>query len=135
MRPSIQRSPDVLVLQLNRFSHDNISGASHKVHTRISLDESLLFGNTRYMLRAFVSHSGSTMMNGHYTCVERCGDQWIEYSDARVTPLRGDLAAHDGHATGAYILFYEMQQPLPPPTQLQPTAAAPAAARGAQPQL
>ena len=129
----------MLVLQLLRFSRDNSTGDLYKLRTRISLDESLVFGNTRYTLKTFMSHHGATMMNGHYTCVERRGDQWFEYSDdAQVTPLGGDLAAHAGHATGAYILFYEMQptqQPLPPPTQLQPTAAAPAAARGAQPQL
>ena len=60
-----------------------------------------------YELRAIVSHHGPRCYSGHYTCVERGSEGWVEYDDARVTPLGIDPTAHDEHSRGAYILFYQ----------------------------
>ena len=60
-----------------------------------------------YELRAIVSHHGPRCYSGHYTCVERGSEGWVEYNDERVTPLDIDPTAHDEHSRGAYILFYQ----------------------------
>ena len=60
-----------------------------------------------YELRAVVSHLGQRCYHGHYKCVERDSEGWLEYDDACVTPLGFDPTAHDEHSRGAYILFYQ----------------------------
>jgi ubiquitin C-terminal hydrolase len=60
-----------------------------------------------YELRAVVSHLGQRCYQGHYKCVERDSEGWVEYDDACVTPLGFDPTAHDEHSRGAYILFYQ----------------------------
>jgi ubiquitin carboxyl-terminal hydrolase 5/13 len=57
--------------------------------------------NTKYRLKAFISHKGTSMHCGHYVAHVKVNDRWILFNDNRVV-----LAAEVPIAQG-YVYFYE----------------------------
>ncbi|KAM9208768.1 ubiquitin carboxyl-terminal hydrolase 43 [Dugong dugon] len=64
-----------------------------------------------YDLYAVCNHHGS-LQGGHYTayCRNSLDGQWYSYDDSTVEPLRED----EVNTRGAYILFYQKQNSIPP---------------------
>jgi len=114
---SFFRLPEVLVIQLKRFSNSeklltsvsfptvlNMAGyvakeAREKFYENESNNNN---NNMEYQLISVIKHFGS-LRGGHYTCQVRnaCGD-WIEYNDSLVKKV--NYFSHSD--SSAYVLFY-----------------------------
>ncbi|XP_059186543.1 ubiquitin carboxyl-terminal hydrolase 29-like isoform X1 [Centropristis striata] len=120
-RPSFLTLPNVLILQLKRFSFTKTYDLV-KVQSPVVLSRELLVNpessvaeqtTTRYSLVSIVSHLGSTANSGHYICdgAYRPGDnkdRWLTYNDKHVSETTGASVCHNRQQT-AYLLFYVKQ--------------------------
>jgi ubiquitin C-terminal hydrolase len=129
----VQRAPQTLVVQLQRFKHVNWRTSAEKIATNVlfSVNEPLdltlnMFTRdesypTQYELQAVCSHIGSAMNSGHYVAYARDtsseestgGKNWLKFDDDLVTSVDEATVCQETKRT-AYILFY---------TQLNPSAA------------
>ncbi|XP_059206977.1 uncharacterized protein LOC131986166 [Centropristis striata] len=121
-RPSFLTLPNVLILQLKRFSFTKTYDLV-KVQSPVVLSRELVVNpessvaeqtTTRYSLVSIVSHLGSTANSGHYICdgAYRPGDnkdRWLTYNDKHVSETTGASVCHNRQQT-AYLLFYVKQQ-------------------------
>jgi hypothetical protein len=85
----LEKLPDILFLQLNRFKYDNSDKNKNedknkkiRINSKVSFDRNLdleLKDGTKesYELRAVVNHLGN-----HYTTFRRDGDVWYELNDS-----------------------------------------------------
>ncbi|KAK6942516.1 Peptidase C19, ubiquitin carboxyl-terminal hydrolase [Dillenia turbinata] len=106
------RLPEILVVHLKRFSYSRF--LKNKLETFIdfpidNLDFSTYIAHKndqfskRYMLYAISNHYGS-LGGGHYTAFVKHGrDQWYEFDDSSVHPVREDNIK----TSAAYVLFYK----------------------------
>jgi len=119
--------PDVLFIQLKRFSYSERVGGFTKRNDRVQFAETMTVqtvdGDARkYVLAGVVVHQGSTPHMGHYVAIGRSADsrRWYRCDDETVTPFIGprDLQRYFGasdaiHEPGtansatAYLLFYQ----------------------------
>lgn len=113
VRKRIITSPEILVMQIRRFSYDkNYNGRI--VHGHIPFAECLdlsAFNNgpstLRYRLVAVVSHKGS-LGSGHYITVARGpSGHWEEMNDSSVKIVRLKDALRPRTPFSSYLLFYE----------------------------
>ena len=133
-RTLIDRLPDVLILQLERFEYDQSAtsysyysgyssyGARRKINTTISFPlrdlemRPWLHEASRepsdasvYDLVAICNHSG-TSSGGHYYCFAKDENEgaarWLEYNDSSVS----DLAESQLVRSTAYVLFYQRRK-------------------------
>eukprot|EP00002_Diphylleia_rotans_P012582 TRINITY_DN2461_c0_g1_i10.p1 TRINITY_DN2461_c0_g1~~TRINITY_DN2461_c0_g1_i10.p1 ORF type:complete len:460 (-),score=88.20 TRINITY_DN2461_c0_g1_i10:288-1667(-) len=110
----IEKLPRCLILQLKRFLWD--AKGERKLTKAIHYPEFLpakIFNcpaskltTQRYRLSSVISHHGSTIASGHYTCIVRRGraDDWIRFDDHNATPT----SVTDALKQPAYLLFYEL---------------------------
>jgi len=119
--------PDVLCIQLKRFSYDRLSNISIKLNTSILiepekiLDLSPLHYTTwlgltnlsisyRYRLIGICLHLSENQMNGHCVCLYRTEDsRWFLSDDERITEINQiDHLFQTSYVTdNCYLLFYE----------------------------
>ena len=117
-RPTFQHSlstkPNVLCIQLKRWSNDPTTGAqTHETHDVLCNDELLIKG-TVYDLRSVICHIGGTVKTGHYTCRVHhpaSGGTWWYYNNSHrrlATPAEVNATARvRGNVERAYLVFYE----------------------------
>ncbi|MBN3323596.1 UBP11 hydrolase, partial [Atractosteus spatula] len=124
--------PEVLIIHLKRFSYTKYS--REKLDTIVNfpirdLDFSDFLqwkpdpeGNPpcRYDLMAVSNHYGG-LRDGHYTSYARNKDngQWYYFDDSKVTYAREDQIV----TNAAYLLFYQRQDKIRPPTLPSPCAS------------
>ncbi|XP_069040333.1 ubiquitin carboxyl-terminal hydrolase 11 [Lepisosteus oculatus] len=124
--------PEVLIIHLKRFSYTKYS--REKLDTVVNfpirdLDFSDFLqwkpdpeGNPpcRYDLMAVSNHYGG-LRDGHYTSYARNKDngQWYYFDDSKVTYAREDQIV----TNAAYLLFYQRQDKIRPPTLPSPCAS------------
>ncbi|KAG2387686.1 hypothetical protein C9374_001280 [Naegleria lovaniensis] len=105
------RIPEVLVVQLKRFSNDE------KLLTPVRLSDPINFSNflakearerfyqnepIEYQLLGVIKHYGS-LRGGHYTCqVKNSNEEWYDYNDSTVKKL----SHFNPSDSSAYVLFY-----------------------------
>lgn len=105
------RVPEVLVVQLKRFSNDE------KLLTPVYLSDPINFSNfiakeardcfyqnesIEYQLLGVVKHYGS-LRGGHYTCqVKNSSEEWYDYNDSTVKKLHH----FNPSDSSSYVLFY-----------------------------
>ncbi len=119
--------PNILCIQLKRFSYDRLSQTAMKLTTSILiepekiLDLSSLHYTTwlgltnhslsyRYRLIAICLHLSENEMNGHSVCLYRTDhSQWFLSDDERITEInRIDHLCQTPYVTdNCYLLFYE----------------------------
>jgi ubiquitin C-terminal hydrolase len=131
----IANFPNILCIQLKRFSYDRLSQTTLKLNTKILIEpEKILdlshihyttwLGLTnisttipsRYRLIAVCLHLSSTSitrtnsMNGHYVCLYRTDhSRWFLSDDERITEINQiDNVFRTSYVTeNCYLLFYE----------------------------
>ena len=101
--------PDILVLQLKRFSNVEIDDkiVIQKEDHEIYIDNQIYFADNEYVLRSFISHRGSECTSGHYTCIGICEQTGLSFcaDDDKVRPI-----SQDGMfklLKASYVLLYE----------------------------
>mmetsp|Transcript_4199 Transcript_4199/g.7374 ORF Transcript_4199/g.7374 Transcript_4199/m.7374 type:complete len:207 (-) Transcript_4199:350-970(-) len=121
-RYSIKRAPQVLVLQLKRFTQTTFlrnglqkAGGFVEFPLKLSIqeycDESVEHAECPYTLMAIVVHGG-TLYGGHYTAYvrEACDPhflgEWYYCNDSHITRV----TEKDALAAEAYMLFYELRR-------------------------
>merc|ERR1719361_1049899 len=114
----ISRLPEILMIQIKRFSHDTFWGGSSKVSTHVDFPIDALDlkeyihpkhvdddhnRDTLYDLYSIVKHMGSTG-GGHYVGYAKhpATGKWYKYDDSRVEQVSPEKLAEQQ----AYILFY-----------------------------
>ncbi len=124
----LERVPDLLVIQLKRFTFSPAEGTAKctkfvSYPEQLRLDDALMCGlggspehQRPFTLFAVVHHHGRTAEGGHYTCDCRsslAGHQgapppWVHFNDAVVegTTLEAVLGEKANKAATAYLLFY-----------------------------
>ncbi|RFU32698.1 hypothetical protein B7463_g3648, partial [Scytalidium lignicola] len=113
---NIQHAPDILLVQLKRFSWDG-SKDSSPVSISVGLDlnryrDTENESQLRYELTAVIQHSGSTG-SGHYVCSARGPDgKWYCFNDSTVSTT--DIAAAvGGNGRGLftpYMLYFQRKE-------------------------
>ena len=118
---TIQEAPNVLVLQLKRFSHYG------KLSKHVAFQEKLELGSAMsqkspalYNLYAVLVHSGSSMNSGHYYAfVKDTSGSWYEMNDSSVRWVSVQTVLKQQ----AYMLFYTRQAPVKPKTKIETPVA------------
>jgi uncharacterized UBP type Zn finger protein len=123
----IANFPDILCLQLKRFSYDRLSNITTKLNTSIliepdkildlsSLHYATWLGLThlsisyRYRLIAICLHLSENSTNGHCVCLYRTDhSRWFLSDDERITEINQiDHLFQTSYVTdNCYLLFYE----------------------------
>ena len=101
-KESFTSSPEILMIQLQRFVSHNADGTAHydKDDAYIDHQKDITVNNVKYSLRSIIGHYGQTPYQGHYTVslLDNHGT-WIECNDTEInkidTPKEG------------YIYLYE----------------------------
>ena len=114
----ISRLPEILTIQIKRFSHDSFWRGSAKISTHVSFPIDNLDlkeyihpkhindkqnRDTIYDLSSIVKHMGSTG-GGHYICFAKhqSSGKWYKFDDSRVEQISPEKL----YEQQAYILFY-----------------------------
>jgi len=113
VRKRIITSPEILVMQIRRFSYDK-SYNGRVVHDHIPFTERLDLSafidgpsTLKYRLVAVVNHRGS-LGSGHYMTVARGpSGHWEEMNDSNVKTVRLKDALRPKTPFSPYLLFYE----------------------------
>ena len=97
--------PNVLVLDLQRWSYNVATGDWEKIPTRVCYETLLPLGlDAIYDLRSVIVHHAATV-GGHYTSFVRAQNNcWYHCDDARTPELSTTERAL---AAQAYMLLYE----------------------------
>lgn len=129
----IRDAPEVLIVQINRFSPGYPARNAAKVSFKGDLDiTEQLDGHAvkggeklKYKLNAVVYHSGTMIHSGHYVCnVKGPTGEWCLIDDHKVTRIDGDITTYRPPVKGRvpYVLVYTRQPlnsgppvPLPEP--------------------
>ena len=97
----IIKQPENLFVHLKRFTNN-----MKKIQKTILFDELLNLSDfsvkpCKYKLQSLVMHTGS-VFGGHYYCVRRLGDRWLEYNDTNVH----EISLEKVPASYVYCLCY-----------------------------
>ena len=115
---SIYKSPEIMTIQLKRFSVNPFTGQTTKLNRPIAFSEHLniseFMGNdrdqelkendTNYLLYGVLVHEGNSCNSGHYHAfVKNSNDIWYSMNDCSVHQVSLDTVLRQR----AYILFYK----------------------------
>ena len=114
--PEIVQEPEILALQLKRYTHNDWKGAipnTSKIEQWIAFSSKLNLKRIpswgikdtvqEYSLRGVIEHSGKTTKEGHYTAYVREGDYWTQWNDE----TSANISWEEVQAKQAYILIWE----------------------------
>lgn len=107
--------PQILVLQLKRFSYHGDDPRVEKLTKDIAYSQTLemplqcVLTSATYTLSGVVYHHGRTAQGGHYTCDVRTSSGWMRIDDTSVAEIEAEqvTTAPEENGKSAYILFYE----------------------------
>ncbi|KAK4580185.1 hypothetical protein LTR86_000388 [Recurvomyces mirabilis] len=116
---TIKNSPEILIVQLKRFSYDMLTRTSSKVSGGVDFDEELDLTNftdkqrkLKYLVHGIVLHHGDTVEEGHYIAAVRRPDSETFYlvDDSTVSgpqSLAHVLAQEAKRGFEPYVLLYQ----------------------------
>ena len=125
MYHTILDAPQVLILQLMRFSYNISTNQREKIDSKytfpheLNLTEAMHDKSTViYDLCGVIMHIGCAF-GGHYYSYAGYGNEWYCFNDSHVKPFNPSKlpkVAQGGHShESAYILFYRKRTDHPPP--------------------
>jgi len=110
---SISKAPPILIVQLNRFLHEDMYSATRKVQSFVDYPienfslEKYVSGadktKAQYNLFGVTNHFGGAG-DGHYTafCKNEIKNMWIEFDDKKLSGVREE----DVVSKSGYVLYY-----------------------------
>lgn len=113
---SIYKSPEILTIQLKRFSVNPFNGQTSKLNRPVSFPERVNISEwisdknsgegSQYRLYGVIVHEGHSCNSGHYHAfVRNSNDVWYSMNDCSVHQVSLDTVLRQR----AYILFYQKQ--------------------------
>jgi ubiquitin C-terminal hydrolase len=126
MTMEIWRAPDILILNLKRFTYSNgiaekiqqlvnysftgfeISDYVKSIDTPVKVTMSTLATVNSYDLYAIVLHTGS-IHGGHYTTLVKLSNTWVLFDDESTLELR-ESPENSNLVSNTYLLFYRRRR-------------------------
>ncbi|CAG8705984.1 22778_t:CDS:2 [Dentiscutata erythropus] len=110
---NLTRLPEILIIQVKRFSYDRGLQRCVKVNDHMSYNEILDMSefcvhpgeDARYRLSASIVHVGSSPRSGHYYAYAKTASGWVKFNDSATTNVLLETTLRDK----PYILFYTKQ--------------------------
>lgn len=114
---NIFETPDILIVQLNRFKYIYSQNITQKNQTFVKFPEKINMSkyyseyfehDNNYMLYAVINHQG-TLNTGHCYAYTKnlMNDKWYEFNDEHVVYVPEDKFQEEIVTKSAYILFYK----------------------------
>ena len=100
----LMTTPDSLNLTIGVFGNDLLS----KTKSNITVPNTLLVKDKKYLIKGIIVHYGKSMKSGHYTYLSYENNKWYEYSD-------DDIKEYDllTEADSANVFKTNMKYPTP----------------------
>ena len=88
LRTSYQETPNILLIQINRFSVSNLHGRPRKNNHPFGIYENIKLGLINYTLLGLIEHHGVFIVFifiGHYVSYIRQSNKWYHCDDKHIT--------------------------------------------------
>ena len=85
LRTSYQETPNILLIQINRFSISNLHGRPRKNNHPFGIYENIKLGLINYTLLGLIEHHGVFIDSGHYVSYIRQSKKWYHCDDKHIT--------------------------------------------------
>ena len=82
---SYQERPNILLIQINRFSASNLHGRPWKNNHIFRIYENIKLGLIIYTLLGLIEHHGVFINSGHYVSYIRQNNKWYHCDDKHIT--------------------------------------------------
>ena len=116
---TIYKTPEILTIQLKRFSVNLFTGQTNKLNRTVNFSENLNISEwisdknsgegCQYRLYGVIVHEGNSCNSGHYHAfVRNSTNVWYSMNDCSVHQVSLDTVLRQR----AYILFYQKQAPV-----------------------
>jgi len=107
--------PEVLIIQLKRFSYSLQTGDPIKITKKVSFPSEFIPNHKvrPYDLIGTINHHGDTAESGHYIACAKVDDGWYKFNDLRVNLIdEKELQTPmvDGHKFQPYVLVYRKRR-------------------------
>ena len=80
-----QETPNILLIQINRFSISNLHGRPRKNNHPFGIHENIKLGLINYTLLGLIEHHGVFIDSGHYVSYIRQSNKWYHCDDKYIT--------------------------------------------------
>ena len=98
---SYQETPNILLIQINRFSVSNIHGRPRKNNHPFGIYENIKLGLINYTLLGLIEHHGVFIDSGHYVSYIRQSNKWYHCDDKHITETNLLTLSNN-----VYLMFY-----------------------------
>ena len=101
LRTSYQQMPNILLIQINRFSVSNLHGRPRKNNHPFGIYENIKLGLINYTLLGLIEHHGVFINSGHYVSYIRQNNKWYHCDDKHITETNLLTLSNN-----IYLMFY-----------------------------
>ena len=104
---SYQETPNMLLIQINRFSVSNLHGRPQKNNHPFGIYENIKLGLINYTLLGPIEHHGVFIDSGHYVSYIRQSNKWYHCDDKHITETNLLTLSNN-----VYLMFYAKEVDL-----------------------
>ena len=104
---SYQEMPNMLLIQINRFSVSNLHGRPRKNNHPFGIYENIKLGLINYTLLGLIEHHGVFIDSGHYVSYIRQSNKWYHCDDKHITETNLLTLSNN-----VYLMFYAKEVDL-----------------------
>ena len=104
---SYQETPNMLLIQINRFSVSNLHGRPRKNNHPFGIYENIKLGLINYTLLGLIEHHGVFIDSGHYVSYIRQSNKWYHCDDKHITETNLLTLSNN-----VYLMFYAKEVDL-----------------------
>ena len=104
---SYQETPNMLLIQINRFSVSNLHGRPRKNNHPFGIYENIKLGLINYTLLGLIEHHGVFIDSGHYVSYIRQSNKWYHCDDKHITETNLLTSSNN-----VYLMFYAKEVDL-----------------------
>ena len=97
----LPRNPNILLIQINRFSVSNLHGRPRKNNHPFGISENIMLDQMNYTLLGLIEHHGVFINSRHYVSYIRQNNKWYHYDDKHITETNLLTLSND-----VYLVFY-----------------------------
>ena len=104
---SYQETPNMLLIQINRFSVSNLHGRPRKNNHPFGIYENIKLGLINYTFLGLIEHHGVFIDSGHYVSYIRQSNKWYHCDDKHITETNLLTLSNN-----VYLMFYAKEVDL-----------------------